>query len=160
MIETSGEMRRPRCRRLERHRRPHTKYAYQQSAVKIQRCFRRFLVSRYAESCTNYDDDDCIMLQPVSHIPREVLLVVDKIGFDSRHLLAWMARSSANPLTRAPLQHDVKKLCLDKAVMFLRREQKRISNRKGYFSRKRILKRTIERHVDLDKCKRRRTRFA
>jgi hypothetical protein len=153
-------MRRPRCRRSKRHRRPHSKSTYQHAAVKIQRCFRRFMILRYADSCTNYNDDDCIMLQPVSHIPREVLLVVDKIGFDARHLLAWMARSSANPLTREPLEHDVRRLCLDKAVTFLRSEQRRISNRKGYFSRKRILKRTIERHVDLEKCKRRRTRFA
>lgn len=152
-------MRRPRCRRLKRSQRPHTKEAYQRSASKIQRCFRRYLTFRYEKSCVNFMDDDCIMLQPVSRIPREVLVVLDNMGFDSRHLLAWMTRSDSHPLTREAFADDVKKLCLDKVVSFLRLEQKRTSNRKGYFSRKRILKRTLDRHVELEKCKRRRTRF-
>ena len=141
-------MRRPRGRRLKRSRRQYARETYQQSAVKIQRCFRNFLSVRYAKLCANSGDDECIMLQPVSHIPREVLLVVDKIGFDSRHLLVWMAKSNVNPLTRRPLSHDVKKLCVDKAVTFLRCEHRRTSTKRGYFSRKRVLQRTIERHVD------------
>ena len=107
----------------------------------------------------NSMDDECIMLQPVSRIPRGVLVVLDDMGFDSRHLLAWMTKSNSHPLTRQAFSDDVKKLCLDKAVLFLSLEQKRISNRKGYFSRKRVLKRTLDRHVELEKCKRRHIRF-
>ena len=107
----------------------------------------------------NFLDDECIMLQPVSRIPRGLLVVIDRQGFDSRHLLAWMTRSNSHPLTRDKFPDDVKKMCLDKAIMFLRSEQKRISNRKGYFSRKRTLKRTVDRHTELEKCKRRHIRF-
>lgn len=152
-------MRRPRRRRLRRSQRPHTKGVYQRSAVTIQRCFRRYLDLRYKRSCLNSMDDECIMLQPVSRIPRGVLVVLDDMGFDSRHLLAWMTKSNSHPLTRKPFPDDVKKLCLDKAVLFLSSEQKRISNRKGYFSRKRVLRRTLDRYVEFEKCKRRRLRF-
>lgn len=153
-------MRGSRRRRLKRSQRPFSKETYSKSACKIQRCFRSFLKCRYEKSCSNYMDDECIMLQPVSSIPRGVLVVVDNMAFDSRHLLSWMTKSNSHPLTRENLSDEVKKVCLDKAVLFLKREQKRISNRKGYFSRKRTLKRTLGRHVELDKCKRRRTRFS
>lgn len=152
-------MRRPRCRRLKRSQRPYSKKDYHKSASTIQRCFRRYLEFRYEKTCLNFKDDECIMLQPVSRIPRGVLVVLDNVGFDSRHLLAWMTKSNSHPLTRVVFSDEVKKDCLDKAVLFLKLEQKRISNRKGYFSRKRILKRTLDRHEDLAKCKRRRTRF-
>lgn len=152
-------MRGPRCRRFNRSQRPYSKETYNKSAAIVQRSFRRFLASRYDSVCLNSKDDECIMLQPVSNIPRGVLVVVDNMAFDSRHLLSWMTKSNSHPLTRESLSDDVKKTCVDKAVLFLTREQKRISNRKGYFSRKRILKRTLDRHVDLEKCKRRRTRF-
>lgn len=140
-------MRGPRSRRLKRGQRPFTKETYLKSACKIQRCFRSFLKYRYEKSCSNYMDDECIMLQPVSGIPRGVLVVVDNMAFDSRHLLSWMTKSNSHPLTREKLSDDVKKVCLDKAVLFLWSEQKRISKRKGYFSRKRTLKRTLDRHV-------------
>lgn len=153
-------MRGPRCRRLKRSRRPHPKETYRKSAVVIQRSFRKFLGCRYDNLCLNSRDDECIMLSPVSNIPRGVLVVVDGMAFDSRHLLCWMTKSNSHPLTRDSLSDEVKKLCVDKAVLFLTLEQKRISNRKGYFSRKRILKRTLDRHVDLEKCKRRLTRFS
>lgn len=153
-------MRGPRCRRLKRSQRKFSKEKYTESAVIIQKCFRKFLSVRYEGLCLNSRDDECIMLQPVSDIPRGVLVVVDDMAFDSRHLLAWMTRSDSHPLTREPLPDRLKHLCVDKAVVFLTREQKRISNRKGYFSRKRTLKRTLDRHADLAKCKRRRTRFS
>lgn len=153
-------MRGRRRRRLKRSQRPFSKETYLKAARTIQRCFRRFLKYRYKKLCFNFEDDECIMLQPVSSIPRGVLVVVDNMAFDSRHLLSWMTKSNSHPLTRDPLPDELNKVCIDKAVLFLSREQRRISNRKGYFSRKRTLKRTLDRHVELEKCKQRRTRFS
>lgn len=156
-------MRRPRCRRFKRSRRAHSKDTYRRSALTIQRCFRRYLKSRYEKLCANSMDDECIMLQPVSNIPRAVFVVVDGMAFDSRHLLSWMTKSNSHPLTRKAVSDELKKKCVDKAVMFLRDEQKRISNRKGYYSRKRMLKRTLDRisKGEVEKCGlRRRTRFS
>lgn len=153
-------MRGPRHRRLKRSQRVFPKEKYRESAMIIQRCYRKFLRVRYEGVCLNSKDDECIMLQPVSNIPRGVLVVVDKMAFDSRHLLAWMTKSGSHPLTREPLPDKVKHLCVEKSALFLTSEQKRITNRKGYFSRKRTLKRTLDRHADIERCSRRRTRFS
>lgn len=100
---------------------------------------------RYEKSCLNSRDDECIMLQPVGNIPRMVFVVVDGMGFDSRHLLSWMTQSDSHPLTRKPISDELKKVCVDKAVSFSRCEQERTSKRKGYFSRKRALEKTLGR---------------
>lgn len=151
-------MRGPRCRRLKRSQRSHSKDTYHRSASRIQRCFRRYLHFRYEKSCSNAMDDECIMLQPVSLIPRSVFVVLDGMAFDSRHLLSWMTKSNSHPLTRQPVSHELKKTCVDKAVSFLGSEQKRISNRRGHFSRKRTLKRTLDRISKADVVKRCRRR--
>lgn len=133
-------MRRPRQRRLKRSRRKHSKDVYDLSASKIQRGFRTYLDCRYEKVCTNYKDDECIMLQPVSRIPRVLLIVLDGFGFDARHLLTWMNRSNSHPLSRCPLSKTTKKKCVEKIVRYLEDVQNR-SGPKGYFGRKKILER-------------------
>lgn len=130
-------MRGPRRRRLRRSRRPFSKKKYQDSALAIQRCFRRFISNRYKTSCTNYNNDDYITLQPVPMIPRSVFIVVENVGFDARHFLKWTQKSNVHPVTRNKLPVEVQKLCLRMSAEFLMSETHRIRKKKGYFSRKR-----------------------
>jgi len=137
-------MRIKRNRRKNRKCRKYSKKVYIDSTIRIQRCFRRFIDIRYADVCSNYKDDDCIMLDPIKMIPRDVLIVMNDIGFDCRHLLSWIKKSNSHPLTRGPILDSDKKSCFDRVINFLENEIKRNSNRKGFFSRKKILKRTLE----------------
>lgn len=144
-------MRAPRNRRQKRLERPFPKPVYHRAAVKIQRGFRAYILRRYQGICSNFNDDDCILLNSVAHIPRDVVVIIENTAFDSRSLLTWMARSNSNPLTRKPLPEGLKESCFEKAVLFLHREEKRNSNRRGFYSRKRVLRRTVDRHRRL--CK-------
>lgn len=140
-------MRAPRNRRNSRYNRKHSKQVYIESSIKIQRCFRNFLETRYSKLCPkNYKEDECILFEPVRLIPRDVLVVVDEVGFDCRSFLTWMTKSSTHPLTRERVPDSFKIRCISSAVVFLERENRRNSNRKGFFSRKRILRRTLQKH--------------
>ena len=137
-------MRAPRNRRKLRATRKHSKQVYIESSIKIQRCFRNFLETRYSKLCSN--EEECILFEPVKFIPRDVFVVVDEIGFDCRSFLTWMATSSTHPLTRERIPTSFKERCISSSVVFLERENRRNSNRKGFFSRKRILRRTLQKH--------------
>lgn len=92
----------------------------------------------------NWDDDECIMLRPVSSIPRGVLVVVDQVAFDSRDLLSWITRSRYHPLTRKPLTDRLKRLCIKKSTTFFERELgPNKKKKKGFYSRKRVLKKIM-----------------
>jgi len=136
-------MRAPRNRRKLRATRKHRKQVYIFSAIKIQRCFRNFLKTRYSELCSN--EEECILFDPISMIPREVFVVIDDVGFDCRSLLTWMTKSSTHPLTRERIPNSFKERCINRSVVFLERENRRNSNRRGFFSRKRTLRRTLQR---------------
>lgn len=139
-------MRVPRNRRKGRRDRKHSKKEYVRSCIIIQNAFRRYLKRRYSSLCSNYADDECIMLEPVHMIPRGVLMVIDRVAFDCRHLLSWMEKSNSHPLSRTPLQPSLKEACVEKVVVFLKKESSRISNSRGFFSRKRVLERILDRH--------------
>ena len=140
-------MRKPRSRRRKRSLRKHTKQEYTQASVTIQRCFRSFLETRYSRVCSNYSDDECILLEPVKMIPRDVFVVINDIGFDCRNLLTWMTKSNSHPLSRDPIPDSFRMRCIESTMRFLEKETKRNSKRKGFFSRKKILRRTLDRHL-------------
>lgn len=139
-------MRSPRQRRYKRSQRLHPKQTYILAAVKIQRVFRKYLDRRFKSLCVNYEDDECIMLQPVSRIPRSLLIVMDKVAFDCRYLLIWLKRSNVHPLSRAELPKGIRKKCLKKVKMFLKYQQNKCP-KKGFYSRRRALKQTMDRYV-------------
>lgn len=75
------------------------------------------------------------MLHPVSRIPREVLVVVNKVGFDGRSLLNWLFVSTTNPLTREMLSRDVVSRCATKVLMHLKNEFSRNRCNLGHYGR-------------------------
>ncbi|ACH46840.1 unknown [Feldmannia species virus] len=118
-------MRGPRLRRLKRRSRVHSGEKYEKSATAIQRCFQTYLAKRYAKLCRNYNDVECITLEPVSLIPRDVLIVIGGVGFDCRNLLQWLMTSNLNPLTRDVLPRDTRLVCLRKLHVFISRREPR-----------------------------------
>ena len=130
------DRRRTRNRSSNRKNRPFPKIHYQKCAIIIQRLFRKYLRYRYSQLCKNHDDDDCISLVPISEIPRDLLVIVDEIGYCATGLCKWTLRSNRDPLTRKKLPDDIRNLCVSKIQSFLISERNTFP-RKGFFSKRR-----------------------
>ena len=102
---------------------------YIESAQKIQVWFKSRLRRRYSKLCLNSTDTDCITLEPVYLIPRDLFIVVDEHGFDSRGLLKWLMRSNVHPWTRKPVCSSVYFSCMEKVHTFIVHEEKRLAKR-------------------------------
>lgn len=131
-------MRKPRNRSLIRRQRPHTREVYSESATKIQRFFQGYVENRYLGVCNNHDDVEIFMLNPVSTIPRRLLVVVNGWAFHALHLLAWLEKSDKNPMTRDTMSPLVRKECVDKIEIFMRQECKEQSfgRKSGHYRRR------------------------
>ena len=127
-------MPRKRNRRCVRSKRLYSKENYQEAATTIQRCFQRYLRSRYSGMCSN--SEECILLEPVSHIPRELFVHHKNTGFDSRSLLRWLTNSNRNPLTREAFSPGVGKECVRKVIMFAKHEISRKCGKRGHYRRR------------------------
>lgn len=131
-------MRKPRNRSLIRSQRPHTKAVYTDSASKIQRFFQTYVEHRYEGACKNHDDYEIFMLNPVSTIPKRLLVVVNGWAFHALHLLTWLQKSDKHPMTRDTVDPSVNKECVDKIEFFLRQEFKESSfgRKSGHYRRR------------------------
>ena len=137
-----GQRRHSRQRRLLRRRRPHKRSVYTAAAATIQRFFRAYLLRRYSSICQNYADTDCITLEPVSLIPRLLLVVLDGQAFDARGLVKWLVHSKTHPLTRRPIDPYTFVSCMQKLHYFiLQDEQLLLSNKEKGFCRRRMFTR-------------------
>jgi len=114
-------MRKPRRRRENRFNRKHDRSKYIDSANIIQKRCREFINNRYKSECSNYDDDEFIMLNPVKLIPRVLLLVLDNQAFHVGHLLKWILRSKnpIHPLSREPLDMKIQIECVYRVSYYL-----------------------------------------
>jgi len=108
-----------------------------QSAIKIQKAFRLFLTLRYKELAhVNYDDMDYIDMEPVSLIPKGLLISLEGTGYNALSLLSWLKTKNSNPVTREPLQDMIPFNCIDQLEKF--KDQTRyLSKGKGYYAHKR-----------------------
>ncbi|AAR26837.1 FirrV-1-A13 [Feldmannia irregularis virus a] len=116
---------RKRHRRLTRKQRPHARTVYLAAAATIQRFFRAYLAKRYRALCRNHADPECITLEPVSLIPRPLLVILDGHAFDARGLVKWLMNSKTHPLTRQPISSGVFVSCMRKLHVFILQNEKR-----------------------------------
>lgn len=131
-------MRRPRNRSMVRRQRPHTKAVYTESASRIQRFYQVYVEHRYQGLCNNHDDDEIFMLNPVSMIPKRLLVVVNGWAFHALHLLTWLLKSGKHPMTRETIDPAVKDECVDKIEFFMRHDIKESSfgRKSGHYRRR------------------------
>jgi len=144
-------MRKPRNRSLNRINRRHDKQTYMKSANIIQTFFKNFLRKRYDGICINFDDDDIFTYEPVSHIPRELLIVVEEHGFNALNLLLWIMRSTddfqVHPITRNKFDESTEILSIYKIATFLRKDSENFKWKKGYYRRRKHPNRVLTKYA-------------
>lgn len=140
-------MRAPRNRRLARSKRPHARAHYVAMATRIQRGFREYCGRRYKAQCLNYNDNDFISMNPVGLIPRQLLFVSGKSGFDARELFKWMMRTNIDPISRERFSPTQKKACAQQLRQFVSVSRKKQTGKKGFFSKYRAVLRSLAEHA-------------
>lgn len=137
--ETQGDtsnMRKPRNRRHDRRLRPHDKDVSVECAKIIQKKYREYLVGRYRGVCRNFDDDDCMALNPVGDKPRVLLTVIGGDGFNAMNLLImYNSMKGINPLTREASRKSKINECVERALLFAKRN---IVRQKGYLNKRNV----------------------
>lgn len=137
-------MRKPRNRKNIRKSRPHTKKTYTAMSIRIQRCFREFCTRRYMSECVNYNDSDFISMNPVGEIPRHLLFVSDRRGYDARELFTWMLGPNIDPISREKFSTDRRKACARQLKKFVSRSRGTQAGRGGFFSRYRDIAKALK----------------